>query len=174
MGVAPGCARQFTPGGRPRRSADLGRALSRPWKRGRWHNRDMTDDWTAAEGVALPSDVDPELWFVSSHPICRGGRDYLWDEQWHTHPGRMAAYCPHDAEHSDYRISLQGLPGDLPAATRYWVRGFLAGNLPKPPHDAPPNGPEMAAWREQARVFAHEGWWPLDEGEDPVKFVPGH
>ena len=122
----------------------------------------------------LPDDVDPELWFTSPHPRCRGGRDYLFDKHWLTHPGRMAAYCPHDADWPDYRISLQELPEDLPPATRYWVRGFLAGNLPPAPVDSAKDSPEMQAWCEAAKIFAETGEWTLgdrddeqdDEGED--------
>ena len=46
----------------------------------------------------LPEDVDPEMWFTSPHARCGGGRDYLFHKHWLTHPGRMAAYCPHDKE----------------------------------------------------------------------------
>lgn len=111
----------------------------------------------------LPADVDPRLWFVSPHARCRGGRDYLFDKHWLTHPGRMAAYCPHDVEWPDYRISLGELPDDLPEATRYWVRGFLAGNLPPAPIEKEPSSPELEAWTAAAEHFARTGEWSLVE-----------
>jgi hypothetical protein len=114
----------------------------------------------------LPSDVDPEVWFTSSRAACRGSRDYLFDKHWLTNPGRIAAYCPHDEKWPDYRISLSELPEELPAATRYWVAGFLAGNLPAAPV-AEDDSPEMRRWSEKAVVFANEGCWPLPgEAED--------
>ena len=120
--------------------------------------------------ATLPDDVDPEMWFVSSTPECAGGRDYLWDSLWHTFPGRMSAYCPHRPEHPDYRISLSQLPDDLPAATRYWVRGFLAGNLPGPEDDWEWETTEMADWRRRASAFVRTGRW---ESIDVDRDVPG-
>ena len=79
--------------------------------------------------VGLPADIDPAIWFP-----CRkvpSSVDYLFDSRWPTWPGLMAAYCP--AEEQDYRISREELPEDLPEATRYWVKGFTAGNLPAQP-----------------------------------------
>jgi hypothetical protein len=120
--------------------------------------------------AALPDDVDPEMWFRSTRTECDGGRDYLWNGEWHTFPGRMAAYCPHRPEHSDYRISLSELPDDLPVATRYWVRGFLAGNLPDPEEDWEWETAEMSDWRRRAREFTRTGrWTPLaDDLENPT------
>ncbi len=115
----------------------------------------------------LPDDVDPELWFPSPHERCGGGNDYLFDKHWLTHPGRMAAFCPHDPDWPDYRISLSDLPAELPVATRYWVKGFLAGNLPRPMPDCPEGGQEFRDWEQRARVFAETGEWPLEESEHP-------
>lgn len=110
----------------------------------------------------LPDDVDPALSFRSPRQRCRGGDDYLFDKHWLTHPGRMAAYCPHDPEWPDYRISVNELPADLPVATRYWVKGFLAGNLPEPP-DAPEESEEFRKWQRRAIGFAETGVWESDE-----------
>lgn len=106
----------------------------------------------------LPDDVDPALSFRSPHKRCGGGEDYLFDKHWLTHPGRMAAYCPHDPEWPDYRISLAEMPTELPVATRYWVKGFLAGNLPAPP-DAPEDSDEFRQWERRAAVFSETGEW---------------
>jgi len=69
----------------------------------------------AVIGDPLPGDVDPALWFPCA--AVPSTRDYLFDAQWHTHPGRMAAHCA--ARGSDYRVSLYELPEKLPDATRY-------------------------------------------------------
>jgi hypothetical protein len=110
----------------------------------------------------LPDDVDPEIWFWSAR--C-GGRDYLFDAHWLTHPGRMAVFCPHDPKHPGYRISKSELPGDLPDATRYFVAGFLAGNLPHQPDDDQ-STPKMREWATAAERFAAEGQWYLDSEVD--------
>ena len=119
----------------------------------------------AAPQPSLPDDVDPALWFVSPHARCDGGQDFLFDKHWLTHPGRMAAYCPHDPEWPDCRISLPELPEDLPPATRYWVKGFLAGNLPPAPLEVADDSAQMLTWELAARVFSERGEWTLDSGE---------
>src|SRR5688500_7910396 len=95
----------------------------------------------------LPAAGHPALSYYSER--C-GGDDYLFDKRWHTHPGRMAAYCPHDPKHPDYRISAYELPADLPDATRYWVAGFLAGNLPAPPDGVSERDELMERWARLA------------------------
>jgi len=107
----------------------------------------------------LPDDIDPELWFASKQ--CGGQRDYLYDSGGHTWPGRMSAYCPHEDEaHSGYRISVHELPDDLPTATRYWVRGFMAGNLPEPRR--PDDRAYMERWDANAKDFVATGLWDTD------------
>lgn len=105
----------------------------------------------------LPDDIDRELWFASAK--CGGERDYLFDAKWHTWPGRMKAYCPHQPDRPDYRISVTELPEDLPVTTRYWVRGFMAGNLPQPVRD---DDEYMAQWHAAAERFASTGDWPIE------------
>jgi hypothetical protein len=118
------------------------------------------------DGGELPSDVDLELWFTSPHPRCGGGRDYLFDKHLLTHPGRTAAYCPHDSEWPDYRISLSELPARPAAAHRYWVAGFLAGNLPPAPVVDDDDDPALARWTAKAAAFATQGTWPTDDEQD--------
>lgn len=114
----------------------------------------------------LPDDIDPALWFWSAR--C-DGRDYLHDSSWLTHPGRMAVFCPHDEVHKGYRISKSELPTDLPDATRYFVAGFLAGNLPTEPDDSyEPASPTMAEWKRAAERFKAEGIWHVElDMEEP-------
>jgi hypothetical protein len=114
----------------------------------------------------LPADVDEKLWFDSAE--C-GGRDYIFDSHWRTFPGRMSAYCPHDPEHPDYRISLAELPTSLPKATRYFVQGFLAGNLPARPDT---DSPALIAWRQAALRFTTAGYWDLPDQSSPAP-LPG-
>ena len=112
----------------------------------------------------LPDDVDEELWFWSEE--C-GGRDYLFDSKWHTHPGRMSAYCPHNLTSPEYRISKYDLPEDLPTPTRYFVAGFLAGNLPPAPSDeGDPTEATFAEWQRAADRFAVEGRWVVEADLD--------
>ena len=111
----------------------------------------------------LPGDIDPTLSFFSTR--CDGDH-FLFDASWPTFPGRMAAYCPHDDQ--DYRVSLYELPEDLPDATRYWVAGFIAGSLPRPPDSAWDDDyvereEVMERWKALAAKFRRTGWWPLDE-----------
>ncbi|HEX2179537.1 MAG TPA: hypothetical protein VHL54_08490 [Actinomycetota bacterium] len=119
---------------------------------------DETDEPT----TVLPEDVDPALSFFSER--C-GGNDFLYDSHWHTHPGRMSAYCPHSEQWPDYRISVYELPRDLPVTTRYWVEGFMAGNLPTPPEDFFDweGGKFMAKWRPLAAQFVKTGYWPNED-----------
>lgn len=50
--------------------------------------------------------------------------------------------------------------------TRYWVQGFLAGNLPPAPLECDENGPEMLEWSQAAKDFAETGEWTLDDSDD--------
>lgn len=101
--------------------------------------------------------------------MCDGRRDYLYDSGWHTFPGRMAVWCPHDPAHASYRISIDELPDDLPDATRWWVRGFLAGNVPEPPVelvDPAADKEKLARWFEVAKRFSEVGKWPSEDDLD--------
>lgn len=123
----------------------------------------LNDRNAEVAAVELPDGIDPELWFWSEQ--C-GGRDYLHDAHWLTHPGRMAVYCPHDPDRNGYRISKGELPDDIPAASRYWMAGFLAGNLPNIPFDDDPSTPTMQEWEQAAQIFATEGYWHVEADLD--------
>lgn len=97
----------------------------------------------------LPADVDPELWFECCHHA--GARDYLLNSPWHTFPGRMSAWCA--TRQVSFRVSKSELPADLPATTRYWVRGFLVGNVPRQPDADDDDSPAIAAWQAKADRF---------------------
>ena len=117
---------------------------------------------------ALPDDIDQELWFPCRHDL--GARDYLTADRWHTFPGRMAAFCP--TRRVSYRVSTSELPYDLPMATRYWVAGFLVGNMPRQP-DVEDDSPEMAAWEAKVEQYFAHGTWPNDVHTEGTKSEDG-
>jgi hypothetical protein len=45
----------------------------------------------------------------------------------------------------------------LPDATRYWLRGFLAGQVPRLDDEEPD---DMVAWRAKVDEFLMTGNWP--------------
>ena len=107
----------------------------------------------------LPADVDPDLWFACRHHP--GSRDYLLSTPWHTFPGRMSAWC---AERQlSFRVSFSELPPDLPSTTRYWVKGFLTGNVPRQPDVGEDDDPALVAWQIKARDFLATGQWPPED-----------
>lgn len=115
----------------------------------------------------LPEDVRPAYPFRSLRARCESGTDFLFDKHWLTHPGRMAAYCPHNPSHPDYRVSLCELPDDLPEETRrHWVRGFLAGNLPRPSLTVQANPELFRQWEEAAEEFSITGEWWFEDPAD--------
>jgi len=88
-------------------------------------------------------------------PCSRVGRDYLLHNPWQTFPGRMSAWCA--TRQVSFRVSKSELPTDLPAATRYWVQGFLVGNVPRQPATDDFDGPAVAAWQAKADRFLATG-----------------
>lgn len=114
------------------------------------------------DAPVLPADVDPELWFACSHH--QGARDYLLNAAWHTFPGRMSAWC--SARQVGFRVSKSELPADLPVATRYWVQGFLSGNVPRQPDVDDDDDPALVEWERLADLFLTAGVWPPGMGTD--------
>ncbi len=120
------------------------------------------------ELVELPEWVDPELWFECPHDA--GARDYLLNEGWHTFPGRMPAWCA--GRRVSFRVSQSELPSNLPAVTRYWVAGFLVGNVPRQPDEDDDGSPAMARWQENADQFLATGFWPpLLRSEVTIRWI---
>jgi len=73
----------------------------------------------------------------------------------------MSAWC---AERQvSFRVSFSELPPDLPSATRYWVKGFLTGNLPRQPDVDQDDDPALVAWQIKARDFLATGQWSPDD-----------
>ena len=65
----------------------------------------------------------------------------------------------------EFRLQLS--KGEIEACsdeTRYWIRGYLAGNMPEPPRDAdgdrlPGDDPVTQRWRQAADLFLVTGIW---------------
>ncbi len=109
--------------------------------------------WEYVPSPDTPATLDEELWFVGS---C-GGRDLLVGNP-HTFTGRIAAWCP--TNEVGYNVSLSELD-DMAVATRYFIKGFLAGNEPAPPiaDDGSEDRDDMTAWRSAVARFNRTGRW---------------
>lgn len=115
-------------------------ALPPRWERGPDHDPD--------------AELDEELWFIGS---C-GKRDLLTGNP-HTFRGRISAWCP--AERVGYNVSLDEIT-EMSTASRYFIKGFLAGNEPEPPEpdDQGNEDPEdLTAWRAAVHRFRSTGNW---------------
>ena len=110
----------------------------------------------------LPDDIDPDLWFPCVHDASE--RDYLCNARWHTFPGRMPAYCP--SRGVSFRVSRAELPSELPVATRYWVEGFLVGNMPRQPDVDDEDDPALVQWQSDASDYFDSGYWPRGDETD--------
>ena len=110
--------------------------------------------WEQLPEPEQAGEPDPLLWFEAP---C-GGRDLLAGNGG-TYRGRMQAWCPE--KQVSYNVSLAEM-GQMSQEARYWVAGFLAGNLPGPPPpdlDADPDPGDLAAWRAATGRFRRTGLW---------------
>jgi|SRR5581483_7967280 len=103
-------------------------------------------------------EFDAELWFTTAH--CPE-HHFLLEHNPFTFPGRMRAWCP--AQNAAYNVSKSELV-TCSDATRYWVRGYLAGATPEPPRDAegdwlPSEHPATQRWQAAADLFQKTGVW---------------
>ena len=96
-------------------------------------------------------DLDPKLWFPCAHNP--DAHDILYPSAGNTFPGRIPAWC--ETRQVSYRVSLSELPDDLPLATRYWLRGFLAGSVPRLTDDVD----DLEAHDSQVDEFLTTGRW---------------
>jgi hypothetical protein len=94
--------------------------------------------------------IDERLWFEAD---C-GGRDFLLGKAGWTFRGRMSAWCP--KKKVSYRVSLSEM-GTMSDETRYFVRGFLAGNAPNWPKNDDPD--DFNAWLAATSRFQETGYW---------------
>lgn len=110
----------------------------------------------------MDADLDTTLWFRGS---C-GEIDFLLAGNPHTHPGRMAAYCPHQPEHAGYNVSISDL-ADCSDEARWWAHGFVVGSEPAPPIDdagdeVEEDDPAYTAWAEHRASYRETGVWRPD------------
>jgi hypothetical protein len=104
--------------------------------------------------------VDPKLWFTME-PSC-AGKHYLLSAS-HTFPGRFTVWCPLKKRAANCSLS------DVKKASReasYWLKGFLAGNEPRPEREWTVESREFKAWEKKSRRFQKTGVWP-DRGRPP-------
>ena|ERR1019366_3483293 len=109
----------------------------------------------------LPDWIDPTLWIG-----CRRGGDwdYLVEDNPHTFPGRMSAFCPHVTENPHYNVSI-GEVTECSPESKIWMRGFVAGSEPDIPLDSEgyeldEDDPKALAWAEARPEYIKTGYWP--------------
>ena len=118
--------------------------------------------------MAAPPDLDRALWFEPG--CCSEGQHYLHYNP-HTFFGRMGAYC--EAHDRTFNVSLSEIER-ASEESRYWIRGFLAGNEPPPPLDAEGftiddlDDPRWDQWREAVAQFRATGAWPRGAPTGPT------
>jgi len=108
---------------------------------------------TTVELSYRSGDLDPALWFPCVHH--EGARDIFYASAGNTFRGRLPAWCEH--REVSFRVSLNELPDDLPESTVLWVRGFLAGCVPRLDDDT-----DLDARTRQVDTFLTTGTWPHD------------
>ena len=104
---------------------------------------------------------DPELWVTSDY--CPD-RDWLIEGNAHTHPGRLAIWCPHRG--GGYNLSRDEIR-ETSVAGRYWIRGFVVGNEPNSPLDddgfpIDETSADYQAWESARLEYLRQGVWPVD------------
>ncbi len=51
-------------------------------------------------------------------------------------------------------------------ATRYWVEGFLVGNMPIQPDVDDDDDPALLRWQSDANAYFDTGYWPRGDETD--------
>jgi hypothetical protein len=102
----------------------------------------------------LPTDVDPDLDFMSTH--C-GGWHFLVGNP-HTFTGRMAAWS--QDQQTEIAVSLSEMTY-VSQGAGFWIRGFLSGSEPPPPLTAGSPSAE-AAWERARSEYRSTGEWRAD------------
>jgi hypothetical protein len=101
---------------------------------------------------------DENLWFLMGEH-CEGKHFLLGNA--HTFRGRMLAWCP--AKERSFFVSKSEI-GKCSLETKFWVKGFLAGNEPDAPTDknqdsVTPDTEEYKNWLAAVKLFAETGCW---------------
>lgn len=110
---------------------------------------------------------DENLWFTMGD--CCSGRHYLFYNP-HTFPGRMGAWCP--VKKVGFCVSKSEVE-DCSLEARYWIQGFLTGNIPDVPRDDEgedvlKSDPRFEFWRENIKQFLVTGNWKWYVNEEPM------
>jgi hypothetical protein len=101
-------------------------------------------------------EYDKSLWFHFDG--CKG-RHYLIGNP-HTYPGRIWAWCPHEA--CTFFVSKSSMT-KMSVKAEFWIKGFLCGSEPAPPVNK--NGEvnfsskAFLKWKEKTEAFYETGIW---------------
>lgn len=99
---------------------------------------------------------DSDLWF--EHNGCEG-KHYLLGNP-HTFPGRMWAWCP--KKETAFCVSKSEI-GEMSIQAKFWIKGFLIGNQPKPPlnknNEVDYESQEYKDWKIKVDEFEETGLW---------------
>lgn len=101
--------------------------------------------------------IDPALWFTLAN--CEGRHFVLYNS--HTFHGRLTAWCPNKGR--SVNVSKSELQTSS-EETKYWLKGFLAGNEPEPPRNGAGtveavDSEPFRRWLRAVELFAETGYW---------------
>ena len=106
--------------------------------------------------------IDKKIWF--EHKGCEGKHFMIGNP--HTFSGRMYAWCP--KKEKSFFVSKSEI-ADMSLECKYWIKGFLSGNQPKPPvnseGDVDFESDEYKQWIIKIDEFEKTGDWQLEEYE---------
>jgi hypothetical protein len=113
--------------------------------------------WEQHAEIPDPPEFDEALWFLDEE--CTGKHYVLGNA--HTFRGRIQAWCP--TKEKSFFISSSEI-SECSRETKYFIRGFLAGQEPAPPvddqgHLLPPEDEDFCAWRHATAQFRDTGLW---------------
>lgn len=109
--------------------------------------------WEQAPVPDLRDALDERLWFTG---FC-GARDYLLGSG-NTFRGRLSAWCP--SKEVGYTVSLSEI-SEMSVESEYFVKGFLAGQVPRAPEDEDGSitDDDLYAWWAATERFRRTGSW---------------
>lgn len=100
---------------------------------------------------------DPKLWFTVKYNC--PGKHYIIGNP-HTFKGRITGYCPTDNKY--FNFSISDVTG-MSVESKFWLKGYLAGNEPDPPleedDDVAYASEEHEIWLKEIELFHKTGSW---------------
>lgn len=102
--------------------------------------------------------IDKALSF--EHNGCTGLHYILGNP--HTHPGRIMGWC--EKKQTSFFFSLSEVINPT-IETKFWIKGFLAGNEPSPPlinGDVDFESEEYKLWQKKLKDFNESGYWEYE------------